>query len=104
MKKGVFVCGQCFSAEGLLTINGMISNTVVKGSMTRAQFLHYLEFAVVYLHYFVVSLHMPQPYIYFKMPLCSLFPGYLSVLVMDNVQIHHRDQILELADQFHLFL
>ena len=33
IKKGVFVCGQCFSAEGLLTIDGMIFNTVVEGSM-----------------------------------------------------------------------
>ena len=34
------------------------------------------------------------------MPLCSPFPGYLSVLVMDNARIHHGDQILELADRF----
>ena len=30
-----------------LTIDGMISNTVVEGSMTRDRFLHYLEFTVV---------------------------------------------------------
>lgn len=46
-KKAVFVRGRCFSAEGLLTIDGMVSNTVVEGSMTRAQFLQYLEFTVV---------------------------------------------------------
>ncbi|KAF8955220.1 hypothetical protein BDZ97DRAFT_1907773 [Flammula alnicola] len=40
-------CGRRFSAEGLLTIDGMISNTVVEGSMTRDMFLHYLEFTVV---------------------------------------------------------
>ena len=33
MKKGVFAHGHHFSAEGLLTIDGMISNTVVEGSM-----------------------------------------------------------------------
>jgi transposase len=33
VKKGVFIWGRCFSAEGLLTIDGIISNTVVKGSM-----------------------------------------------------------------------
>jgi len=38
------------------------------------------------------------------MPLCSPFPGYLSVLVMDNACIHHGDQILELADRFRLVL
>ena len=47
VKKGVFVRGRRFSAEGLLTIDGMISNTVVEGSMTRDRFLHYLEFTVV---------------------------------------------------------
>ena len=47
VKKGVFVHGRCFSAEGLLTIDGMISNMVVKGSMAQVQFLEYLEFQVV---------------------------------------------------------
>lgn len=45
--KGVFVCGRRFSAEGLLTLDGMISSTVVEGSMTRALFIEYLEFTVV---------------------------------------------------------
>ena len=47
VQKGVFVCGQHFSAEGLLTLDGMVSCTVVEGSMTRAQFLEYLEQSVV---------------------------------------------------------
>ena len=34
------------------------------------------------------------------MPLCSAYPGPLSVLVMDNAKIHHGNAILELADQF----
>jgi len=34
VKKGVFVRGRRFSAEGLLSIDGMISNTIVEGSMT----------------------------------------------------------------------
>ena len=47
IQKGVFVRGHRFSAEGLLTIDGMISNTVVEGSMTRVLYLEYLEFSVV---------------------------------------------------------
>ncbi|KAF9472492.1 hypothetical protein BDN70DRAFT_768506, partial [Pholiota conissans] len=47
VQKGVFVRGRRFSAEGLLTIDGMIANTVVEGSMTRDRFLQYLEFTVV---------------------------------------------------------
>ena len=34
------------------------------------------------------------------MPLCTAYPGPLSVLVMDNARIHHGDEILELADRF----
>ena len=34
------------------------------------------------------------------MPLCSPFPGPMSVLVMDNACIHHGDEILELADRY----
>ena len=34
------------------------------------------------------------------MPLCTPFPGYLSVLVMDNACIHHGEGILELAERF----
>ena len=50
IKKGVFVRGCHFSAEGLLSIDGMISNTVVEGSMTRVRFLEYLELEVVLYH------------------------------------------------------
>ena len=38
------------------------------------------------------------------MPLCSAYPGPLSVLVMDNACIHHGDEILELADRFSEFI
>jgi len=47
IQKGVFVRGRRFSAEGLLTIDGMVSNTVVEGSMVQAMYLEYLEFSVV---------------------------------------------------------
>ena len=47
VKKGVFVRGRRFSVEGLLSIDGMISNTVVEGSMTKARFMQYLEHSVV---------------------------------------------------------
>ena len=39
-----------------------------------------------------------------KMPLCSVYPGPLSVLVMDNACIHHGNEILELADRFSEFI
>ena len=66
MKKGVFVRGRRFLAEGLLTVDGMVSNTVVEGSMTKNQFLEYLEHSVVR-H---IS-HVHRHYI-FCIPLCHL--------------------------------
>ena len=30
----MFVCGQHVSGEGLLTLDGIVANTVVEGSMT----------------------------------------------------------------------
>ena len=47
IQKGVFIRGRRFSVEGLLTIDGMVSNTVVEGSMTKARFAEYLEHSVV---------------------------------------------------------
>ena len=55
--KGVFVCGRCFSAEGLLSIDGMIVSTVVEGSMTRDLFIEYLEFTVVFWYCITVIAH-----------------------------------------------
>ncbi|PPQ82244.1 hypothetical protein CVT24_012928 [Panaeolus cyanescens] len=78
--KGVFVRGRRFSATGLLTIDGMVTSTVVEGSMTHQSYLGFLEHSV--------------------MPLCAPFPGILSVLVMDNAKIHHGEGILDLAEQF----
>ena len=40
---------------------------------------------------------------YAKMLSCFPFPGYLSVLIIDNACIHHSKGILDLADRFHLF-
>ena len=101
VKKSVFVRGRRFSATGLLTIDGLVSNTVVEGSMTRDLFLEYLEFSVVccclaFWTECIYSCHCKQ------MPLCTPFPGYLSVLVMDNARIHHGEGIIELAERFRM--
>jgi len=46
-KKQAFVHGQHTSAEALLTLDGIVTGTVVEGSMTKELFLEYLEFNVV---------------------------------------------------------
>nr|GAT45666.1 predicted protein [Mycena chlorophos] len=74
-----WVRGVRLTATGLLTIDGMLTSTVVEGSMHRDQFVAFLEGHVL--------------------PLCSPFPGPLSVLVMDNAKIHHGEDVYEVCAQ-----
>ena len=46
--KQKFVRGRRLSAEGLLTIEGIVASTVVEGSMKRDGFLQFLENHVVH--------------------------------------------------------
>jgi transposase len=46
-KNQPFVQGRRTSTEALLTLDGIVSATVVEGSMTKVTFLHFLEFSVV---------------------------------------------------------
>jgi len=46
-KKQAFVRGRRTSTEALLTLDGIVTGTVVEGSMTKELFLEYLEFNVV---------------------------------------------------------
>jgi hypothetical protein len=32
--------------------------------------------------------------------MCSPYPGYLSVLVMDNAKIHHGEGVVELIEAY----
>ena len=47
-KKEVFVCGHCLSALGLLTIDGMITSSVVEGSFTTEKFKSFIQEDVVH--------------------------------------------------------
>ncbi|KAF7336106.1 Transposase domain-containing protein [Mycena venus] len=78
--KQKFVRGTRLTATGLLTLDGIIANKVVEGSMKREDYLEFIEHEV--------------------MPLTSPFPAPLSVLVMDNARIHHGEEILLLAERF----
>lgn len=80
----------------LLTGNGIVAGTVVEGSMMKEMFMEFLEYTVVsVLH--VVAFDMIS---FLQLPKCSAYPRPLSVLVMDNVKIHHGPEILELVDHF----
>jgi hypothetical protein len=64
--------------------------------MTKALFLEFLEFTIV----------CPPAYLNLlgpklcQLPMCSVYPGPLSVLVMDNATVHHGEEILELTGRF----
>ncbi|KAF7376787.1 DDE-3 domain-containing protein [Mycena sanguinolenta] len=80
IKRRKTVRGRRVTATGVLTSRGMLTSTVVEGSMHRDQFLAFLEHQVL--------------------PLCSPYPGPASILVMDNARIHHGEKVQELCDRF----
>ena len=102
VKKGVFVHRWHFSAEGLLTIDSMVANTVVEESMTWDWFLQFLEFTVVWLpviyHECIYSPILLQDAILCPIPQLSQCPCH------GQCQDHHREGIHKLAPQFHLCL
>ena len=92
----VFVRGRRLSGTGLLTIDGMVMSIVVQGSMTTEPFCEFPEENVVCTFLLDNLKHsIATPY---QLPLCSPFPGKLSVLVMDNARIHHGEGVCELIE------
>jgi transposase len=96
-KKQVFVRGRRVSTEALLTLNGIVAGTTVEGSMTKVMFLEYLELNIVSLP--LIST-FSQANSFMQLPKCSAFPGPLSILIMDNAKIHHREEIVDLIEGF----
>ncbi|KAF8833569.1 hypothetical protein BDN67DRAFT_865744, partial [Paxillus ammoniavirescens] len=66
------------SALGLLTVDGMVAVSVIEGSFTTPKFRTFLEE---------------------ELPLCTPYPGKLSVLMMDNAKIHHGEGIADLIHE-----
>lgn len=97
--KEKFVRGTRLTATGLLTLDGMVVNRVVEGSMKRVDYLDFLETEVVRNVFLSTNSSYPDK---LQMPLTTPFPGPLSVLVMDNARIHHGEEILELAERFRM--
>ncbi|KAG2352027.1 hypothetical protein BDR07DRAFT_1440068 [Suillus spraguei] len=83
VKKQVFVHGHRLSGLELLTIDGMVAISVVEGLFTAATFKTFIEEDVL--------------------PLCTPYPGKLSVLIMDNAKIHHGEGIAELICETEAF-
>lgn len=93
-----FVCSVCLSAEGLLTINGIIVSRVVEGSMKRVQFIDFLEHEVVS----SFLLHVTS------LILCTdandnTLSRTFECAGHDNARIHHGAEILKLCECFGMF-
>ncbi|KAG1798675.1 uncharacterized protein BJ212DRAFT_1288796, partial [Suillus subaureus] len=65
---------------GLLTVDGMAASSVIEGSFTTVKYLEFLQSTVLLM--------------------CSPYPGLLSVLVMDNMKIHHGEGVVELIEAY----
>ena len=86
IQKGVFVWGCRFSAKGLLTIDGMVSNTMVEGSMVWATYLEYLEFSVI--HYSISTSFILKGLYVCRFHCALPFPGnWVSLLWITHIFI-----------------
>lgn len=56
--KGVFVRGRRLSAEGVLTINGMVASKVIEGSFTKELFFNFLEHEVACSFHLFLLVHV----------------------------------------------
>jgi hypothetical protein len=97
IKRRKAVRGRRLTATGLFTSCGMLASTVVEASMHRDQYLGFLEHQVESSSVCSESFLLSNLW---QLPLCSPYPGPLSVLIMDNDRIHHGEEILALCDRF----
>ncbi|KAF8595844.1 hypothetical protein BDV93DRAFT_456029 [Ceratobasidium sp. AG-I] len=74
-RKSFFVRGQRYSILPSLSLSGILSFTVVKGSFTAETFRTFIE----------LTLLRMNPY-----------PGPNSVLIMDNCSIHKNQEVLDM--------
>ncbi|KAG1822966.1 uncharacterized protein BJ212DRAFT_1263066, partial [Suillus subaureus] len=78
----VVVHGQHVSTLGLMTIDGMVTSSFFS-----------LQWCIIDSNCCECP-NMPQ------LPMCSPYPGPLSVLVMDNATIHHGEGVAELIEAY----
>jgi transposase len=98
-----FLRGVRYTVLPFLTTQGVLSVKVVKGSMTRDELMVYLKEDIVSTtsgrsiclcldRHFLLQLKRMNPY-----------PLPHSVLVMDNAQIHHSAELIDLIEEHGLF-
>ena len=94
---GPFVWKRRYSMlAGMVLDEGIIASRVLEGSFTNDTFLEYLRNDLV--HRFLSNtlqyLNLTQ------LPLTTPFPGPRSVLLLDNAQIHHSEEVTDLVHSY----
>jgi len=78
LQRRFFVRGRRYSILPILTLDGIITHDIIEGSITTTKFIQFLKDQVL--------------------PLTNPYPGPRSVLVLDNCQIHHAEEIRALVE------
>ena len=95
VQRQTFVRGQRYSILPVLTLDGMIAYDLIEGSVTAQQFVQFLRDMVVRVS--CGSLGTSTD-VFMQVPLTNPYPGPRSVLVLDNCNIHHSDDVKELIE------
>ena len=84
----------------VLTLDGIIAHDIIPGSVTSDLFVRFLREHVVCFSLPSVQLFLQLPvwYYHYQIPLTNPYPGPRSVLVMDNCNIHHSEDVRELVE------
>jgi transposase len=95
VERQCFVRGERFSILPVLTLDGMVAWIVVEGAVTSEIFVQFLREHVVRHH---SCSTFSTTHSYLQVPLMHPYPGPRSVLVLDNCNIHHAEEVRALIE------
>ncbi|KAJ2927230.1 hypothetical protein H1R20_g9862, partial [Candolleomyces eurysporus] len=78
IQRRYFVWGQRYSILPILTVEGIITQDIIHGSVTSQLFVQFLKDQVI--------------------PLTNPYPGPQSILILDNCNIHHSEEVHQLVE------
>jgi transposase len=96
VQRQAFVRGQRYSILPVLTLDGIIAFDLIEGSVTGERFVRFLREMVVCFFFHVLYCTNADAFI--QIPLTNPYPGPRSVLVLDNCNIHHAEEVRELVE------
>ena len=94
VQRRCFVCGCQYSILPIITLDGIIMYNIMEGSVMLEKFVHFLWELVVSTLWLVFYLHSNT----LQIPLTNPYPGPCSVLIIDNCNIHHTEEVCQLVE------